>query len=164
MKELLVIRHAKSSWQNPWEDDFDRPLNDRGKRDAPFMASQLLQKEVSLDALVTSDANRAASTCAYFAASYPGVPLLKEPKLYQAGVKHFYEVIQSLPDSYQCVALFSHNTGLTDFVNKLSKVRVDIVPTCGIYAVKADIEHWADFKEGKKAFWFFDYPKNHLIR
>lgn len=164
MKELLVIRHAKSSWQNPWEDDFDRPLNDRGKRDAPFMAAEIKKKGVMMDALVTSDANRAYSTCAFFAAAYPGVPVIKEPRLYQAGVKHFFEVIHSLPDSWHCVALFSHNTGLTDFVNRLSKVRVDIVPTCGIYAIKADIDLWADFKEGKKAFWFFDYPKNHLIR
>lgn len=164
MKELLVIRHAKSSWQNPWEDDFDRPLNDRGKRDAPFMADEILKKGVPIDALVTSDANRAVATCAFFAGAYPGIPIRKEPKLYQASVKNFFEIVHALPDSYQCVALFSHNTGLTDFVNKLTKVRVDIVPTCGIYAVKADIESWAGFKEGKKAFWFFDYPKNHLIR
>lgn len=164
MKELLVIRHAKSSWQNPWEDDFDRPLNDRGRRDAPFMADEILKRGVSIDALVTSDANRAVSTCAYFATAYPGVPIIKESRLYQANVKSFFEVIQNLPDAYQSVALFSHNTGLTDFVNKLSKVRVDIVPTCGIYGVKSDIECWAEFKNGKKAFWFFDFPKNHLIR
>jgi len=164
MKELLIIRHAKSSWLNPWEDDFDRPLNERGKRDAPFMAAELLKKEVAIDALVTSDANRAYSTCAYFSQVYKGVPVIKEPRLYQASVKFLFEVVLSMPDNYKTVALFSHNTGLTDFVNKLTKVRVDVVPTCGIYGVKADIEHWADFKNGKKAFWFFDYPKNHLIR
>lgn len=164
MKELLVIRHAKSSWQNPWEDDFDRPLNDRGKRDAPFMAAEIKKKEVRLDALVTSDANRAYSTCAFFSAANPGIPVIKESRLYQANVKHFFEVVHNLPDAYRSVALFSHNTGLTDFVNRLTKVRVDIVPTCGIYAIKIDIDNWVDFKDGKKAFWFFDYPKNHLIR
>ena len=128
------------------------------------MADEILKREVALDALVTSDANRAVSTCAFFAMAYPGVPIIKEPRLYQAGVKNFYEVVHGLSETYQCVALFSHNTGLTDFVNKLSNVRVDIVPTCGIYAVKADIERWTDFKNGKKAFWFFDFPKNHLIR
>ena len=164
MKELLVIRHAKSSWQNAWEDDFDRPLNDRGKRDAPFMADEILKKGVPIDLLVTSDANRAASTCGYFSKAYPGVLVIKEPKLYQASVRAFYEVIQSLDDQYNCVALFSHNTGLTDFVNKLTKVRVDLVPTCGVFAVKMDIENWASFKGSTKAFWFFDYPKNHLVR
>ncbi|SEA53649.1 phosphohistidine phosphatase [Arachidicoccus rhizosphaerae] len=164
MKELLVIRHAKSSWQNPWEDDFDRPLNDRGKRDAPFMAAEIQKKGVMLDALISSDANRAFSTCVYFGQQFPGVPIIKDSRLYQANVKNFFEVIHSLSDDYQRVALFSHNTGLTDFVNRLTKVRVDIVPTCGIYGVKADIDHWTAFKNGKKAFWFFDYPKNHLIR
>lgn len=164
MKELLVIRHAKSSWQNPWEDDFDRPLNERGNRDAPFMADVIVKKEVTLDALVTSDANRAFSTCAYFARQYPQAAVVKEHLLYQASVRLFFDVIHSLPDTYTSVAIFSHNTGLTDFVNRLTKVRVDIVPTCGVYAVKADINHWADFKAGKKAFWFFDYPKNYLIR
>lgn len=164
MKELLVIRHAKSSWQNPWEDDFDRPLNDRGLKDAPFMAAEILKREVALDALVTSDANRAFSTCLLFAQVYPEARVIKDARLYQASVKNFFEVIHSLSDDYQRVALFSHNTGLTDFVNRLTKVRVDIVPTCGIYGVKADIIRWADFKSGKKAFWFFDYPKNHLIR
>lgn len=164
MKELLIIRHAKSSWQNPWEDDFDRPLNDRGKRDAPFMAAEIFKKEIVIDALVSSDANRAYATCAYFAQVFTAVPVIKDSRLYQASVKNFFEVVQSLPDKYKTVALFSHNTGLTDFVNKLTKVRVDVVPTCGIYGVKADIEHWTDFKNGEKAFWFFDYPKNHLIR
>lgn len=164
MKELLVIRHAKSSWQNAGEDDFDRPLNDRGKKDAPFMADEILKREVPIDLLVTSDANRAATTCGYFAKVYPGAQVIREPILYQASAKLFYEVVQALDDQFQCAALFSHNTGLTDFVNKLTKIRVDIVPTCGIFAIKADIEHWADFKGSKKAFWFFDYPKNHLIR
>lgn len=164
MKELLVIRHAKSSWQNAWEDDFDRPLNERGKRDAPFMADEILKKEVPIDLLVTSDANRAASTSRFFSKVYPAAMVIKEPALYQASAKGFFEVVQKLDDRYSCAALFSHNTGLTDFVNKLTKVRVDIVPTCGIFAIKVAIDHWADFKQGEKAFWFFDFPKNHLIR
>lgn len=164
MKELLVIRHAKSSWQNAWEDDFDRPLNERGRKDAPFMADEILKRGVAIDLFVTSDANRAASTCAYFSMAYPGVMVIKEPKLYQASVKAFYDVIQALDDRYHTVAIFSHNTGLTDFINKLTKVRVDLVPTCGVFAIKAEVDHWADFKPGTKAFWFFDYPKNHLVR
>jgi len=56
--------------------------------------------------------------------------------------------------------LFSHNPGLTDFANLLSDVRIDNIPTCGVFAVKVDAKHWANFKDAKKEFWFFDYPKH----
>lgn len=164
MKELFVIRHAKSSWAEPFQNDFDRPLNDRGKKDAPFMAAELKKKNISIDLLLTSDAKRAAATCHCFFNEFTQAKILIEPKLYQATTKAFYEVVQDLDNQFNSVAIFSHNTGLTDFVNDLCNVHVDIVPTCGIYAVKIAIEDWKEFRKGKKGFWFFDYPKNHLIR
>src|ERR1044072_5590497 len=138
MKSILVIRHAKSTWDHPSLIDFDRPLNDRGHRDAPMMATRLKEKGVNIDVFVSSTANRAFTTAAYFAETY-GVKkkdILKRPELYHAPANMFFQVIGSLNNAYDSVALFSHNPGITDFVNMLTNVRIDDMPTCAIFAVK----------------------------
>jgi phosphohistidine phosphatase len=161
MKTLLLIRHAKSSWNDAALNDFDRPLNDRGKRDAPMMAERLSEKKIDIDALVSSPAKRAARTAKTFAEEFKikKDDIIFKTELYMASADIFFEVIKKMDDHLNCVGIFSHNPGLTDFANELTEVRVDNIPTCGIFAVKADIKHWADFKEAKKKFWFFDYPK-----
>jgi phosphohistidine phosphatase len=162
MKQLLIIRHAKSSWDFSVLNDFDRPLNERGHNDAPLMVKRLLQKKISIDAFVSSTANRAFTTAAYFAKAYDVKEknIIKVPELYHAAPKIFYTVITSLNDSLQTVALFSHNPGITEFVNDLTNTRIDNMPTCGIYAIKTDADSWKEFYPAKKKFWFFDYPKN----
>jgi phosphohistidine phosphatase len=69
-------------------------------------------------------------------------------------------VIATIEDAVTTAAVFSHNPGITTFVNDLTKTRIDNMPTCGIFAVQAEIDHWKDFAEAKKVFWFFDYPKS----
>lgn len=161
MKSLLVVRHAKSSWE--WEDrsDFDRPLNDRGKRDAPAMAQRLITRGAIPDLLVASPAKRAKKTAELFAAElgFPEDGILFKPELYHAPYPIFYEVIKTLDDTKNVVALFSHNPGITEFVTALTTVRVDNMPTCGVFAIHVETEHWADFGSAPKEFWFFDYPK-----
>ncbi|TDW99820.1 SixA phosphatase family protein [Dinghuibacter silviterrae] len=162
MKSLLVIRHAKSSWE--WEDrnDFDRPLNDRGKRDAPMMAGRLLTRAIAPDLLVSSPAKRARKTAELFAAELGMSPddILFKTELYHAAVATFYEVISGLPAAANTVALFSHNPGITAFVSGLTSVRLDNMPTCGVFAIHVSSSDWADFASAPKEFWFFDYPKS----
>lgn len=160
MKELLIVRHAKSNWDDPRLSDFDRPLNNRGLRDAPEMAGRLVKKNIQLDLLLTSDAKRAYATCLFFAQAFPNARVGTNHSLYEASPKTFYDVIEDIPNKYISVAIFSHNTGITDFVNELTHVHVDVVPTCGVYALKIDTDNWKHFKKSEKAFWFFDYPKN----
>jgi phosphohistidine phosphatase len=62
-------------------------------------------------------------------------------------------------DGFTSVALFSHNNGITDFINTLTTTKIDDMPTCGIFAIKINIEHWQDFRKAEKDFWFFDSPK-----
>ncbi len=161
MKQLLIIRHAKSSWALVGQDDFDRPLNDRGHKDAPMMAKRLLDKQIAIDIMITSPANRALTTANYFADTYA----LKKGclaivrKLYHARAAIFYDVITEIDDAISSAAVFSHNPGITDFVNELTTTQIDNMPTCGIFAIKADTDCWKDFKTAKKTFWFFDYPK-----
>lgn len=161
MKELLVIRHAKSSWANAFQGDFERSLNDRGHRDAPAMAERMMKRGVGIQCFASSTANRAITTAVYFAEAYGKnkKDILLFPELYHAPEEIFYQVITKLPDNSNTVALFSHNPGITDFINSLTNTRIDNMPTCGIFAIKTKIKEWRSFREGEKEFWFFDYPK-----
>jgi len=161
MKQLLLIRHAKSSWDDPLQNDIDRPLNKRGMKDAPAMAKHLLDKKIKIDTFISSPAARALGTCIYFAKAYDvkKKEIIQIDELYNAQVENFYKVICEADDSFEAIALFSHNPGITEFANELTDVHVDDMPTCSIFAVKANIEKWKEFTEGEKLFWFFDYPK-----
>jgi phosphohistidine phosphatase len=160
-KQLILIRHAKSDWANAGLDDFDRPLNDRGKRDAPLMVQRLIDKKVKIDAFISSPAKRAAKTAKIFVDGYgrDKDDLLFKEELYLAAPATFFSVIEKIDDAYNSVAIFSHNNGLTDFANLLTDARIDNIPTCGIFAVTIDSDSWSDFRTAKKEFWFFDYPK-----
>jgi phosphohistidine phosphatase len=161
MKSVLIIRHAKSSWDNTEVSDFERPLNDRGKDDAPKMAKRLLERHVSIDAFISSSARRARKTAALFIKEFDGDKdhIILVPELYLAGPDAFYEAIANAPASAKTIAVFAHNPGITDFANELTDVRIDDMPTCAIFAVKADIKNWSEFKDADKQYWFFDYPK-----
>lgn len=162
VKTLLIVRHAKSSWDVSTLNDFDRPLNDRGKKDAPVMAKRLLDRKIAIDAFVSSPAKRAKKTAELFSEVYDQ----KEDDieyitmLYHAGGEVFNDVIAQLDDTLNTVAIFSHNPGITEFVNTLvPDVKIDNMPTCGIFAVQASIPKWADFAKAQKELLFFDYPK-----
>ena len=161
MKTLILVRHAKSDWDDPSLDDFDRPLNSRGKRDAPLMAERLLDKKIKIDAFIASPARRAKKTACIFAAAYKQdkSDVIFKDELYGAGEKVFADVIARAPGKSGSIAVFSHNPGITDFANQLTETKVDNIPTCGVFAVKADCDKWKDFATAKKQFLFFDYPK-----
>jgi phosphohistidine phosphatase len=161
MKSLLLVRHAKSSWDSPSQQDFDRPLNDRGDRDAPMMANRLLDRKIEIDLFVTSTAVRAKATAKYFIKAFGAKKdrVIDLPDLYHASASVFYNVIKQLDDKYNTAAIFSHNPGITEMVNTLGVAKLDNMPTCGVFGVRADVESWADFKDAPKHFWFFDYPK-----
>jgi phosphohistidine phosphatase len=161
MKQLIIVRHAKSSWANIGMSDFERPLNERGNRDAPEMANRLINRNVAIDAFVSSTANRALTTAIYFAKTFgkKQTDIITVPELYHASTTTFYQVVKKLNNAFQTVALFSHNPGITDFVNELTETNIDNMPTCGIFAVKIDTNNWMEFTGAAKTFWFVDYPK-----
>jgi len=162
MKTLIIIRHAKSSWANIGEKDFDRPLNERGKKDAPAMAEKLLQLNIKIDTFVSSPAKRARKTCKAFMDVYgienDAIILLEE--LYNAPAAAFYNATANLNNSYNSVALFAHNPGISEFANSLCKnVDIDDMPTCAVFAVEIPIDDWKSFRSAEKTFLFFKYPK-----
>ena len=161
MKQLLLIRHAKSSWADFSIKDFDRPLNDRGKKDAPMMAERLRKKNIDIDAFIASPAKRARKTAEAFVKEFKDKKKDIEfyEELYLAGPSVFFDVISKTNDKHDTIAVFSHNEGITSFANMLTTTRIDNIPTCGMFAVKAKIKHWSEFESAEKEFWFFDYPK-----
>ena len=164
MKTLLLIRHAKSSWDDLSQSDFDRPLNSRGKKDAPEMAKHIKEeKSVSIDIIISSSAKRALSTAIYFADVFniKKKKIIQKSYLYEPIIQSFYKAIDELNDEDNSVAIFSHNPIITAFANELTNVHVDDMPTCAVFALSVLSDEWKNFKTAEKEFWFFDYPKNY---
>jgi phosphohistidine phosphatase len=162
MRTLLIIRHAKSSWDNAAISDIDRPLNDRGRNDAPEMARRLIRKGVAIDLFVSSPAKRARQTAEFFIREFgrKDKEIRFIPELYHASIQTFREVVTGLDDEFAAVAIFSHNPGITAFVNMLSSVQLDNMPTCAVFAVTSPAAHWSEFLSAGSEFRFFDYPKS----
>ena len=159
---LILVRHAKSSWGDASLPDDERPLNERGKKDAPEMARRLLSKKIDIDLFLSSPAKRALKTAKIFAEEmeHKKKDVETDPQLYAAGVSDFSEVIGRIDDSHTVVAVFSHNPGITEYANTLTSVRLDNMPTGSMFAVQAGVNRWQDFAAAEKQFLFFDYPKN----
>ena len=122
----------------------------------------VLKRSVNIDAFISSPAKRAKKTCEYFCQGFKRNvdEIIFIDKLYHAPIQTFYNIIHELDNKYNNVMIFSHNPGITDFVNTLCEnVRVDNVPTCGVFAVKCKIKKWEDFRNKKNDYLFFDYPK-----
>ncbi len=162
MKTLLIIRHAKSGWDDPSLSDFNRTLTERGKSDAVMMAKRIKNNSIKIDAFVSSPAKRAKKTAKIFMKEYEKneKDLLLIPSLYEPSVADFYDAVESLDDKNNTIAIFSHNPGITEFVNSLECSPIYNMPTCAVFALKIKTKHWKEFTEAEKEFLFFDYPKN----
>jgi len=164
MKTIILVRHAKSSWKDPSLDDFDRPLNKRGKKNAPFMGKKLREQQVMPDVVLSSPAKRAKKTAIAIAKAigYPKKQIIFDDNLYHAGVRYIFELVKNLDDAYETIMLFGHNPGINQFADmSVKRNRVDNIPTTGIYCVRFDVNQWQKLKEGKGECVFFDYPKRY---
>jgi phosphohistidine phosphatase len=161
MKYLTLIRHAKSSWKEKGQDDFDRPLNERGQRDAPMMGRRLAQARVAPDLIVSSPALRAMTTARIIADAmgYPTSGIVLNKQIYEAELKDLFKVINGFDDHVQHVMLFGHNPGLTELAIYLTVAPIDNLPTCGVMRIALAVESWADVQQGSGKLIEFDYPK-----
>ncbi len=160
MKKIILIRHAKSAWDNPWLDDHDRPLAERGLRDAPKMAKRLKKRGILPDLILSSTAIRAAETAKFVAKElgYPTDKIVLESGLFHASPHAILKTIRTQKDSHQTILVFGHNPGLNDLVTFLGG-EIDNLPTAGQFGFKLKSEHWADLKSENAEAWFFDFPK-----
>lgn len=163
MKKVTFIRHAKSSWGDASVPDIKRPLNSRGKHDAPLMGKVLRKKLKEPDLLISSPAKRAFRTAAKIAAAFDleKEEIKKDRRLYMAEIDDFLEVIRELSSSYSHIFIFTHNPGVTDIVNFLTGTEIYNIPTCGTAHIELDISDWKDIGSSKGALVFYDFPKNH---
>lgn len=163
MKTLYLVRHAKSSWKNQGLIDFDRPLNKRGKRDAPFMGEVLNDKKINPDFIISSSAKRAKKTATEIAAKI-GFPLKKisfNDEIYEASMSTLVNLIKKLNNKYESVMIFGHNPGLTVLNNHISNNYIDNIPTCGIVALQFNKE-WNELDKNSCEQIFFEHPKMYL--
>jgi phosphohistidine phosphatase len=145
MKTLLVLRHAKSSWDDLGLDDHDRPLNSRGERDAPRMGQLVRDLELMPDLIISSDATRARLTAEAMsdAAGYEGTILL-ERRLYHASPSEIVDLLHDVVDAeLETVMIVGHNPGLEELVTKLTGSRED-VPTAALAQIELPIERWSN--------------------
>lgn len=157
MKILILVRHAKSDWTHDLP-DFDRPLNDRGHKDAPQMAKYLLEQNIDIQHFVSSPAKRALTTCRYFAETYGKTKIKKEENLYEPHQEDFVSTVLRLSDDYDSAALFSHNSGISDFAASLAGSPVQF-PTCGVAVFEINCDEWSQFEGAYKKFKHFFVPK-----
>lgn len=161
MRTLVLIRHAKSSWSNPLQSDFERPLNDRGKGEAPEMGKKLKKAGIIPDIIISSTAKRTKQTAKRIAAElgYDEDNIKWEEKLYHCIPSVFEEIAYELSDRIKTAFIVAHNPGITEFVNQLSPAfSIDNMPTCGIVAAKVDTAEWNNFSMAKKEIFFYEHP------
>lgn len=142
MKTLLIMRHAKSSWNYPELSDYDRPLNGRGKRDAPRMGKHLSQAGLMPDRILTSSAKRARKTASKVAKScgYTG-KVKKLDALYDTVPGVYFKTLQALPDKYERVMVIGHNPTMEQLVNHLTG-QIKRMPTAALAHIELPIQHW----------------------
>lgn len=164
-KIFYLVRHAKSSWKHTGLDDSERPLNKRGKRDAPMMGRMLMERGEIPELIISSPAKRALSTAKIFAEElgYPEKKITLSSELYFANINNYIKLIEETDDSYNKVMLFSHNPGLTYFANFISGSNIENIPTAGIVRIDMPIKSWKEINYIKGEMVFFISPKKSLI-
>lgn len=146
MKYLTLIRHAKSGWTDPAVPDFQRPLNERGWRDAPRMGRALAALKLSPDLIVTSPAVRAITTATLIAEALrlPEGSIRQDDRIYDAELLTLHTIVRELADSLEHVFLVGHNPGMQTLAAHLADDRLAQFVTCGVACLELDIKRWRD--------------------
>jgi phosphohistidine phosphatase len=159
MKNLILLRHAKSSWKDSRLDDFERPLNKRGKQTAPLIANILLTKNILINKIISSPSKRTTETSKIFASILKyEQDIIFEPNLYLASDIKILNTIKMIDEKSNNVLLVAHNPGITNLANKLCHHRIENIPTAGMIGFSFDGE-WKNFTNEKCKFLFYEYPK-----
>jgi phosphohistidine phosphatase len=161
MKKILLIRHAKSDWEDPFLNDHERPLSLRGLRDAPLMAQRLVKKNIMPDLIISSDANRAKTTALITAENlyYPKSNIQFTSDLYHASATTLLAEIKNTPADVETLFLIAHNPGLNDLIELLGG-EIDNLPTCGQYGFIFEVDSWSSIDRKNAIKWLLDFPKN----
>ena len=159
MKQLILVRHAKSSWSDMLLADIDRPLNARGKRNAPFMAQKVKEKIEEIDVFLVSPAKRARKTAKKFYKLYHNSEWNIVENIYEAYTDELEDVIYSIPAEINSAIMFGHNPGFTSFTNRYAHQMIDNLPTCGVVFISFEGDRWNTFHPTNAHVTEIIYPK-----
>lgn len=161
-KQLVICRHAKSSWDDASLSDVERPLNKRGRRDAPEMGRRLAERGLLPDLILASHATRAWTTAEAYAdrLGYPPDRIQVDPGLYTATAASLLALVRALEPRLGRVLLVGHNPECTAFANLLGNLDLDNLPTGGIVALEFHTRSWQEILPGQGQLLFVDFPKN----
>ncbi len=164
MKRLYLIRHAKSSWEDHLLSDYDRPLSDRGKRDAPKIAEVLKSKNVSPDLIISSTARRTLKTSKIFSTilNYSIENIVEDSTIYEATTQNLLDIINKIDDANDTVLVFGHNPAFTVLANLLGDKYIDNMPTCAVAELELTANSWKDVASDSGKLIGFEYPKKYL--
>lgn len=166
MKTVVLVRHAKSGWDNPEWSDFERPLNKRGLRDAPFMGYLFKEKKINPEIIFSSPANRASTTANYFveALGIKEKEIKYDRNIYERGSKYIINLLKEVDKSVDSVLIFGHNPDITSLSSYFSGEYFDNVPTCGTVCIDFGIKSWDEIDKINGKLRFFEYPKKYNIK
>lgn len=161
MKTLYLARHGKSSWRDTELRDIDRPLKEKGVKDAYKIASVLLEKSIHPDHIITSPAIRAMHTAIIFSRVLDFEPMRIEinPFMYGIDKEGLINLVEGLNPQFDSVMIFGHDPVLTNFVNYLVNENYEKIPTSGVACITSDVSEWSQVKPENSVLKFLEHPK-----
>tara|TARA_B100000809_G_C15136148_1_gene530677 strand:- start:2866 stop:3360 length:495 start_codon:yes stop_codon:yes gene_type:complete len=161
MKTLYLIRHAKSDWKNTELTDFERPLNKRGLKDAPFMSEKLKELAFNPDHIISSPSQRTTTTAKLICEeiNYPLKDVCFDQSIYEASTNTLISLINLLPNNKNEIVIIGHNPSITELSNYLTDDYIGNMPTCSIVKIELEIDNWNEIVRGIGSQIFFIYPK-----
>ncbi|MCP2042681.1 histidine phosphatase family protein [Pontibacter sp. HSC-36F09] len=163
MKTLYIMRHAKSSWKFEELSDHDRPLNKRGRTDAPLMGQELVANNAKIQLILSSPAVRAITTATLVAREldYDADDIAIDDRIYGASAAELLEIVHEAPADVDCMLMVGHNDAISEFANTLSPKPLTSMPTAGVVALRFDCNSWHDINRSNAGLLFYEVPKNH---
>ena len=149
MKELIIVRHCKSSWSDLSLSDYDRPLNIRGERDGDIMSKELSKKIKYVDLLISSSSKRTKLTSNFFIDQININKKEYRDDFYHSSSEIIISILEKINKKFKSVMIIGHNPGLTDLVNSLTNINLFNLPTTGIVVVNVNIKNWSEISKKK---------------
>ncbi|MBN1448727.1 MAG: histidine phosphatase family protein [Bacteroidetes bacterium] len=163
MKTLYIVRHAKSSWKHETLTDFERPLNKRGRADAPLMGEILHTRGADVRIIRSSPANRALTTARLIAEGldFPVENIETDERMYGAGDQQLLAMVRLFPDTTDEAMLVGHNPGMHFLAERLAGFTEDNLPTGAVVCVDFNVSSWSAVAPGMGSIRYVEYPKKH---
>ncbi len=162
MKTLLILRHAKSSWDDPGLSDFERPLNDRGRRTAPFMGELMKRKGLKPEMIISSPAERAKTTAELVKdAADSHAEIRYDQRIYEAGPQALRQVVSELDNTYEAAMIVGHNPGIEGFIRFLTG-QLEPMPTAALAVISLSTDAWDRIDEGSGKLEAIHRPKDEM--